>query len=125
MDEITAERLTSEGLVNGCGANGGMNFSLIFKKLSELPYFIPEKYMKLEGELDLICDDHDEDYNEGGTWFDRLLADLRLWRRFRDRVKWVKDWKIRIGLPLLAFLAVRFCGASTYNFIYSVSYHYD
>lgn len=125
MDRETADRLEKLGLVNGCGSSGGINFTLTFRKLAELPYFDLEKYRKLEEELDLICDDHDSDYNEGGTWFDRLLADLRLWRRFRDRVKWVKDWKIRIGLPLLAFLAVRFCGASTYNFIYSVSYHYD
>lgn len=102
--------------MNGCGANGGMNFSLIFKKLSELPYFIPEKYMKLEVELELICDDHDEDYNVGGTWFDRLLADIRLFQRFKERMKWVDDWRVRWGLPTLAFLGVRFFGSKSFSF---------
>jgi hypothetical protein len=37
--------------VNGCGAEGGINFSLLFRKLSELPNFMPEKYIRLEREL--------------------------------------------------------------------------
>ena len=98
--------LEEKGVVNGCGAKWYDNFDALIKTITSLSYFNHEKGKDLDLRIKLeVCGPHDVDYEDGGTWIDKLFADLLFCIRFYRLLDWT-DWKIRYFVVIPWLIAI-------------------
>lgn len=66
-----------------------------------------------------LCDSHDEDYNAGGSEFDRLIADTKFIARLRIAVRtWAPSLirSVTLYFTELIYSAIRDVGKGSFNF---------
>tara|TARA_R100000789_G_scaffold99682_1_gene106930 strand:+ start:3648 stop:3962 length:315 start_codon:yes stop_codon:yes gene_type:complete len=79
---------------------------------SVLSNFVPRK---IEGiDINRCCYDHDQAYEKGGNFLDRMLADLRFRADLKIRLVSL-DKKLRKKIVWVYFLAVLFLGGSCFG----------
>ncbi len=111
--------LSNLEVVNGCGQKN-KNFDKLLDEISNLLEYDDNKWESLAQRLRLeACGPHDMDYHDGGTGFDKNIADILFVVRAYRLLDWT-DWKIRyfVVIPALfkLFLEFRREWKKTFNF---------
>lgn len=108
--KIDLDRFKSVGAINGCGGEGGFNFSDFAKyTIKYFPKFDTKKHRKFIEDLKYICYLHDLDYIIGETYLDKIKADIKLAFRVFKLLRWTTNIKRSIT-ALVIWLWVTFGG---------------
>lgn len=109
------EKLKKLNVINGCGGEGGFDFTGFAKHtITFFQKFNTEKHKKFIDDLNQICYLHDIDYTLGNNFLQKLKADFYLAKRVYQILSWTNK-KNRILASLGIFLGVTFWGCKFYK----------
>lgn len=108
--KIQLENFQAIGIINGCGGEGGFDFTGFAKDtIKHFPKFNTDKHKKFIEDIKYICFLHDLDYILGETYLDKIIADIKLAFRVFKLLYWTKNFKKWLS-SLAIFLGTTFGG---------------
>lgn len=107
--------LYEENIFNGCGGKGGVSFDEILEMVERFDYFDHDLFEKFHRELKEECKKHDYRYWIGGSWLDKLLADITLSNWIFMNLQWT-EWYITLASWLGSIVWLTRKGSKYFNF---------